>query len=86
MRRSCCYAPDILEMLQADLVMFFLSAFRYARLFLCRYSLFSASRMGKSLIELKMVSVEKGLRPIAWVVGMVRSNMMFHCFPFLFIC
>ena len=25
MRRSCCYAPDILEMLQADLVMLFFS-------------------------------------------------------------
>ena len=27
MRRSCCYAPDILEMLQADLVIMLTHAF-----------------------------------------------------------
>ena len=51
MRRSCCYAPAILEMLQADLVMLFFSYLLLDMLsfFLCKSALFSASRMGKSL-------------------------------------
>ena len=52
MRRSCCYASDILEMLQADLVMFFFNTLLdvYMLVFVLRKSaLFSASRMGKGL-------------------------------------
>ena len=75
-RRSCCYTPVILEMLQADLVIicwvfsnllldnmlvFLFCAFLIYLLLdmlvffvLCKSALFSASRMGKSLLLLQM--------------------------------
>ena len=50
MRRSCCYAPDILEMLQADLVMlFFYLLLDMLIFFWCKSALRSARRMGKGL-------------------------------------
>ena len=51
MRCSCCYDPDILEMLQVDLVMlFFYLLLDILGVFLCKSALCSASRMGKGLV------------------------------------
>ena len=46
MRCSCCYAPDILEMLQADLGMRFLSPFGYARFFFVQICPFFCEQNG----------------------------------------